>query len=365
MSDTAAVDRLLHRRLRHQHLVAPVLRDAADVVRSLGAMQAQEFAPARWAIGLRTKNVRDGDVVQAFDDGAILRTHVMRPTWHFVSPRDIRWLLALTAPRVRAATAYYDRLHGIDAPRVRRAQVVIERALNGGRHLTRTELAARLEADRLPSKGPALAHLIMHAELDGLICSGPRRAKQFTYALLDERVPRAPLLPREEALATLTVRYFTSHGPATVRDYAWWSGLTAREAREGIEATGSALEQEATDGLTCWSARTTRRGSRTVTRPFVRLLPIYDEYLIAYKDRHPLADRRRPVPRGAFDRFAHYLVIDGRLSGSWRQARGRDGIEVHVRPFGPLTRAESRALAGEVGRLGEFLGLQVALRLDS
>jgi hypothetical protein len=360
---TSAIDRLLHCRLRRQQLVAPVLRDAAAAVRAFGAMQAQEFGPARWAVGLRIKGAQDGDVARAFDAGAILRTHVMRPTWHFVAPEDIRWLLALTAPRVRAATAYHDRLHGIDARRIARAQALIERQLKGGRYLTRAELALSLDAAELPSKGSALAHLVMHAELDGLICSGPRRGRQFTYALLEERAPAVPRLSTHEALAALAMRYFGSHGPATVRDYAWWSGLTARQARESIEAAGSALAPEAIGGLMCWSQSSTRRVAGRWARPFARLLPIYDEYLIAYKDRQPLVDPKRPVPRGAFDRFAHYLVIDGRLSGSWRHVRARDRLEVHVRPFGRLTRAEARALGTEVERLGRFLGEAATLRM--
>ena len=361
---TSDIDRLLRRRLRNQQLVAPVLRGAAEVVRAFGAVQAQEFAPARWAVGLRVTGARDADVARAFDEGAILRTHVMRPTWHFVAPEDIRWLLALTAPRVRAATAYHDRLHGIDARSVARAEAVIERELEGRQHLTRAELAVSLEAAGLPSKGSALAHLVMHAEIDGLICSGPRRGRQFTYTLLEERAPAVPRLSTHEASAALAMRYFASHGPATVRDYAWWSGLTARQARESIEAAGSTLEPDAIGGLMCWSSRANRRAAVPRAQPFVRLLPIYDEYLIAYKDRHPLADRKRPVPRGAFDRFAHYLVIDGRLSGSWRQVRARDGLEVHVRPFGRLTRAEAQALGKEVRRLARFLGETATLRLD-
>ena len=173
------------------------------MVAGLGAVQAQDYPAALWALGLRADGATEAVVEQALTAGTILRTHVMRPTWHFVSPADIRWLLALTAPRVKALLAYYDRKLEVDAALLAHSRTVLTQALQGGRHLTRTELGTRLEQAGIAGGDlPRLGHLMMHAELDGLLCSGARRGKQFTYALLEERVPPAPPFTREEALAS-------------------------------------------------------------------------------------------------------------------------------------------------------------------
>ena len=225
---------LLTARLRNQQLIASTRRKPAQVVSWLCAMQAQDYPAAKWAIGLaRARHARTRDVEQAFNDGLILRTHVLRPTWHFVAPEDIRWLLALSAPRIHATNAYYYRQAGLDAKTFAKSCAMIHRALEGGKTLTRAELAMHLKRAKVPADGLKLAYLMMHAELEGVICSGPRRGKQFTYALLDERAPATKPKTRDEALAELAKRYFASHGPATVRDFAWWSGLTTKDAQTG------------------------------------------------------------------------------------------------------------------------------------
>src|SRR6266852_6469726 len=225
-----------HRRLHNQHITRRTLETPQALVEWLGAVQAQDFAAAKWALGLRLQGVTDDDIEQAFTDGAILRTHVMRPTWHFVSPADIRWLLALTAPRVHAASAYYSRRLELDEVAFRSTNAVLANALQGGKQLTRDELASALQQAGIITEGEQrVTHIMMRAELDGIICSGARRGKQFTYALLEERAPQARALERDEALAELTRRYFTSHGPATVQDFVWWSGLTTADARVGLE----------------------------------------------------------------------------------------------------------------------------------
>jgi hypothetical protein len=249
-------------------------------------VQAQDYSGAKWAIGLRARGVTEVDVDRAFDAGAILRTHVLRPTWHFVAPDDIRWMLDLTAPRIHAANGYAYRLCELDASVFRRSRKVLARALRGGRARTRSELASALRSEGIAAEGLRLAALMMDAELEGIIVSGPRRGKHFTYALLEERAPSARTLTREEALAELAKRYFASHGPATLRDYAWWSGLTAREANAGIEAVAPALRKEVIGSQTRWSvgAKVPQPGASATAH----LLPNYDEYLVAYKDRGPV-----------------------------------------------------------------------------
>ena len=252
-------------RLHNQRITRAVHRQPADVVAWLGAVQAQEYPAARWALALRMPpGTTDPEIERALDEGRILRTHVMRPTWHFVTPADIHWMLELTAPRVHQAMSYYRRQHGLETAILNRATAAFERALRDGQCLTRAELGAQLEragpmknaknATKVAS-GIPLALLTIYAELEGVICSGPRRGKQLTYALLPERAPRTPRLSRDEALAELTRRYFRSHGPATIRDFVWWSGLTNADAKRGLEMNKA--RDEVVDGRTC---RGPRRG---------------------------------------------------------------------------------------------------------
>ncbi len=342
---------LLRRRLHNQKLLRSDLGTAADVVRWLGAVQAQDYPAAGWGLGLRAKAVSAADVERAFDQGAILRTHVLRPTWHFVTPADVRWMLALTGPRVQAANAYYYRTLELDGPTRRRSRAVLERALRGGKSLSRAELGLVLRSARISTDGLRLAHLMADAELEAVVVSGPRRGKQFTYALLEERAPHALVLPREEALVELTRRYFSSHGPATLRDYAWWSGLTVREAKTGIEL--AELEAEALDGRTYWFSPSSA-APRTASLS-AHLLPNYDEYLIAYKDRGPV------VGGSGRDVFAHYFVASGRLAGSWRRTLKKDSVVVDAVSYRRLSREDRRALAASVERYGRFLGLRPRL----
>jgi hypothetical protein len=340
---------LVRERLRNQKLLQSEFHKPDEAVAWLGAVQSQDYTGAKWALGQRANGLTDPDIENAFNRGTILRTHVLRPTWHFVARADIRWLLALSGPRVHAISAHYYRKMELDDRLFARSRKVFERALAGGKHLTRPELARALEKAGILAKGPRLAYLVMHAELDGVICSGPRQGKQFTYALLDERAPDARSLSRDDALAELTRRYFTSHGPATLRDYAWWSGLTVREARAGLEMIKPKLVQEALDGLVYWfppSTSPTRRATSTV-----HLLPIYDEHLIAYKDRGIVLDES--CGRALWSmvaEFPHQLVVNGRVTGAWRRTVSNKAVHIRVRPFRSLTRIELRGLEAAAER---------------
>jgi hypothetical protein len=351
---------LVRERLRNQKLLQSEFRKPDEAVAWLGAVQSQEYAGAKWALGQRANGLTDADIEDAFNQGTILRTHVLRPTWHFVARADIRWLLALSGPRVHAVSAHYYRKMELDDRLFSRSRKVFERALAGGKHQTRSELARALEKAGILAKGPRLAYLVMHAELDGVICSGPRQGKQFTYALLDERAPDARSLSRDDALAELTRRYFTSHGPATLRDYVWWSGLTVREARAGLEMIKPKLVQEALDGLVYWfppSTSPTRQATSTV-----HLLPIYDEHLIAYKDRGIVLDES--CGRALWSMVAespHQLVVNGRVTGAWGRTVSEKAVHIHVRPFRSLTRIELRGLEAAAERHGRFMNLPVTL----
>ncbi|HJU87602.1 MAG TPA: winged helix DNA-binding domain-containing protein, partial [Gemmatimonadota bacterium] len=244
---------IVRRRLHNQHLSRPNLATPAAVVGWLCAVQAQDYPAAKWALGSRMRSAADGDVERAFNDGAILRTHLLRPTWHFVLPADIRWLLALSAPRIKAGLARRHSQLELDARTLRRAVGAIEKSLADGIPRTRDELREVLGRIGIPSLGvERMAHIMATAELDGIVCSGPRKGKRFTYALLDHRAPRGRTPARDEALAELASRYFRSRGPASVHDFAKWAGLTAGDARRGLEGVKEDLRSVEATGATLW-----------------------------------------------------------------------------------------------------------------
>jgi hypothetical protein len=347
------VNDLIRRRLANQQLSRSSCRTPEAVVSWLGAMQSQDYPGAKWAIGLRA-NVTDADVDRACDEGAIIRTHILRQTWHFVARDDLRWMLALSGPRVNAVNAHYYRKMQLDERTFSRSRTAIERALRDGAHLTRPELKAALARARIQAEGPRLAFLIMRAELDAVICSGRRRGNQLTYALIDGRVPRATPIAREAALAELTRRYFASHGPATLRDYVWWSGLTVRDAKAGIALAASALIEEHVDGFTYWSVE--GRAAKAPPSPTAYLLPNYDEYLIAHKDRGLVVSPGSGdgVTR-IKDPFVHHVVVDGRLAGSWTRTVDGRSVAVECACYTRPAGATRDAIDAAVARLGRFL----------
>jgi len=354
MSSYIVIAAIAAARLEHQQLTRSPLASAVDVVSWFGAVQAQEYAAARWALGQRMRDgATDADVRRAVDSGRILRTHVMRPTWHFVARDDIRWMLELTAPRVNRFMANYYRRKELDAPLRTRAGAVFERVLGDGDHLTRNELGAHLARAGVIAKGVRLALLTIYAELEGLICSGAYRDKQLTYARLVDRTPRPKRLSRDEALATLTRRFFTSHGPATVRDFIWWSGLTTADAKRGLEMNDA--RSEIVNGLTYWSIG--KKSARPAQSQRVHLLPVYDEYLVAYRDREavPHGVAMNPTGAGGPRPFQNPVVIGGDVAGTWKPQRQGDGGVVEVRAR-KLTSAEKRELERAVERYARFLG---------
>ena len=347
-----ALKRLSQQRLAHNPLAAP-----AEVVAWLGAVQAQDYPGAKWALGLRMQDATDDAIDRAFDSGAILRTHVMRPTWHFITPADIRWMLELTAPRVRAVMASADRRLELDDALFARSNTAIAKALEGGRQLTRAELGAALAEAGIAATGQRLGHIVMRAELDAVVCSGALRGKQFTYALLDERAPHARRLPRDEALAELTRRYFTAHGPATVRDFVWWSGLTVADTKAGLAMAGSELTSEVIDGETYWFAASTPPAADASRMAF--LLPTFDEFLVGYAGFD--ASRRGGRDSGAHLVFESTIVLGGRVAGSWRRTLKHGSVVIDVAPFAPLDRAESETLDAAARRFGDFMGMMLEL----
>ena len=361
---------IAHQRLHNQLITQRMFEKPGDVVQWLGAVQAQDYTAAVWAVGLRLQGATDDtiadDIEQAFADGAILRTHVMRPTWHFVSPADIRWLFALTAPRVNAGNASWYRKLELDDAVFTRSNAVLAKALQGGKQLTRVELVSVLQqAGIATDELQRFTYIMMRAELDGIVCSGARQGKQFTYALLEERAPKARTLDRDrdEALAEFARRYFTSHGPATLQDFVWWSGLTVADARAGLEMVKSQFMHEVIDGQTYWFSPSTPP-AKDISQA-VYLLPNFDEYIVGYTNRSAVfnASHTKKLDSRGNVLFNHTIVLDGRVVGTWKRTLKKDTVIITASLFIPLNEAETRALAASANCYGAFLDRSVNVKI--
>jgi hypothetical protein len=354
---------VVRERLANQFLTTRGFERPSEVVRALGAVQAQDYAGAKWALSQRARDATDAAIERELIAGAILRTHVLRPTWHFVAPEDIRWMLALTGPRVSAAMASYNRQLELTPAVFKRSNAALTKALRDGKHLTRAELRGYLERARIGTiSGQRLGHLMMQAELEAVVCSGARRGKQFTYALLEERVPPAAPRERDEALLELTRRYFRARGPADAHDFAWWSGLRMADVKRGVQLAGRELEQVTLKERTFWFMP--RAEPAPKASPTAHLLPNYDEYFIGFKDRSAIGQRlgdRRLVTIGDV-LFVHIAFVDGQIVGGWNRAFTKTGVVVNLRLLTPLTKAEQKRVATAVRKFGEFLSAPVELR---
>lgn len=340
-------------RMRAQRLWGPGSGSPQEALRWLTAVQAQEFRYARWSLAQRTRRPHAGKVDRALDEGEILRTHVLRPTWHFVAPDDLRWLIRLSGPRVNAVNARRYLELGLDARTLARTNDVIAAAVVGTQR-TRRELGAILEDKGISTEGQRIAHILMRAELDAVICSGPLRGKQHTYAALDERVPPGPLRERDEALAELAERFFASRGPATLRDFAWWSGFAMGDARRALDAVRSRLEPCVVADRTYWHAP--GLAGAAPGGPRVDLVQCYDESIISYTESRDVLKTPSvgfPIPRN-IDGFVHVFLCDGRLVGHWRHRAGRGEAGVETRSARRLDRRERSALGEAVGRYRRF-----------
>ncbi|HEX3184808.1 MAG TPA: winged helix DNA-binding domain-containing protein [Pyrinomonadaceae bacterium] len=356
---------MISERLRNHKLSLPTFEQASDVVRWFGAVQAQEFQAAKWALALRMRhstNATNAAVEAAFNRGEIVRTHLLRPTWHFVAPEDLRWLLQLTGPRVNQRCSSTYRKYELDSAVLKRSNRVLAKALKGGKQLTRSELKAVLNRAGVAADDTVrMAHILLRAELDGVVCSGPRRGNQFTYALVEERVPAGKQFDRDEALAELARRYFSSHGPATIADFVWWSGLTVKDARRVIELLDREIEKIQLGETVYLTANTGRRSSNSMKRDDeAHLLPAYDEYNVAYKHRQLVFDRNAVSQITAWGALGPNVIVDGRIVGLWNGTIVRNSVEIEITPARPLTRRERSAITKAAERYAAFLGVPLA-----
>lgn len=344
-------------RLISQRVVPPPFTDPAEVVRWLGAVQAQDFLGSLWAIGCRMQQATEQTIEQAIVERTIVRTWPMRGTVHFVPAEDARWMVNLLAPRVVSRAQSIYRQVGVDQEVLARSRDVVTQALAGGKQLMRSDLYALLEAEGIATGNMRGLHIIGNLAQEALICFGSRVGKQATFTLLDELVPNPRTPSREEAIAELAVRYFRSHGPATIHDFMWWSGLTMAEARPGMETVQAQLLSETLDGKTYWWTEDTP--SADAYLPALHLLPAFDEYLVSYKDRSPSLEPQNTFVAAPERHLGPIIVIDGRVVGTWKRTFKKDTVTIAATCGRDLTDEERAAFEVAARRYAEFVGMPV------
>jgi DNA glycosylase AlkZ-like len=353
---TDDVDRVLRQRLAVQRLTSTPLRDPVDVVRELLCVQSQDEHLARFSIGLRTAGANDTDVLAALDAGEIVRTHILRPTWHFVAAADLRWLLALTSAKVAAGMSARRGQLGLDAEVIARAVAALADALSGSRALTRRDVATVFHDAGLPHDGEQVGHLLIEAELRGVVCSAPRRGTAHAYGLVDELIPRTPERHRDDAVRELVQRFFTGHGPAAVTDLTRWTTLTLAEIRPALADLADRLATTTVRGIQMWYDAESVRPTRRRERAF--LLPTFDEIYMSYPKvnfpraaSHPRGDAPNRLEVGG-----GVVICDRRDAGWWkREVRPREVVvSVAVTPI--LDDDQRHSVVAAAERLGRFVG---------
>lgn len=347
-------------RLINQQIIASEFKTPKEIVCWMGAMQAQDFNMAKWAIGLRLRNSTDKLIESAIDQSEIIRTHLMRPTWHFVSSEDIYWMLALTAPHVKAFLKSRDKVLEITENIYEKSNTIIENALQGSKHLFREELVNGLEQANIATDNNRASHLLLRAELDGIICNGKIINNKITYGLLSDRVARTKTLTRDEALSQLAIKYFTSHCPATLQDFVWWSSLSVNESKHALEMIKSKLVSETIDNQTYWL--TDSFSIPKLNKDSVCLLPAYDEFIISYKDRTaslPLEIFNKAVSNNGI--FRPTIVINGQVRGLWKRTIKKDKIILETEFFQPVSKTTINLIEKAVIQFGNFMNKKVEM----
>jgi len=351
---------IAHHRLLSQRIAQTTFEEASQVVSWFGAVQAQDYLGALWAVGLRMSKATEADVEQAVADRTIVRTWPLRGTIHFVAAEDVRWMLQLAAPHAVARSARRLRELDLDDATFGRAERLLVDALQGGKRLSRSAMYAVLETAGISTAGQRGIHILWRLAQDGVICYAAREGKQQTFALLEEWAPKAKTLEHDKALAELARRYFASHGPATLQDFAWWSGLTASEARVGLEMIKPELARAVIDGRTYWlSSPVAGAGDASHT---AHLLPPYDEYTVAYKDRSAVLDSPHALRAGYGGVLNPTVVVDGKVVGTWKRALKKNAVVVTPSYFAKIGEAQAHAVAVAAERYGRFLNMPVALQ---
>ncbi len=340
-------------RLINQRIIQHQCSSAKEVVSWLGAVQAQDYMMAKWAVGCRLLDGTNQFIEAAINQGDIFRTHILRPTWHFVAKEDIRWMLELSAPQLRKATAPMNSKLELGEKVFSKINHLLIKLLEGGKQLTRQELVSAVNAAGISTNSLRSAHILFQAEIEGIICNGAKRDKYFTYALLDERAPTSTnTLTREEALATLASRYFSSHGPATLQDFAWWSGLPMGDARRGLQLVQSTFLSESVEGQTYWFPEGS--ADQNGIHPCLQLLPAFDEFMVSYKDRTAslsLTYKKTTITANGI--FKPVIVVNGEVLGLWKLSTNKKRLELEW--FDPAYKPDDELLHKAINRYAYFL----------
>jgi hypothetical protein len=348
-------------RLRAQGIAPPASTSPLDAVTRLGAIQAQDYHGALWAIGLRVAGATRADVERAVAERTIVRTWPMRGTLHFVPAADAGWMLELLTPRIMKSAAGRHRQLELDDAAFRRSRAVVGRALKDEPVLTRGALFAALEKGGVATTGQRGIHILQQLSMERMLCYGPHAEKQPTFALFDRWISASRALHRDDALRTIAERYFVSHGPASLRDFVGWTGLTVADAKTALSLARPALERVVAGDVELWMSNDPR--AMDAPEPSAHLLPGFDELMLGYKDRSAsLAPRHagRIVP-GANGMFLATLVLDGQVRGTWRRSVRAKSVVLDATPFGRLKAAEKQAFAAPAERYARYLGTDVAL----
>jgi len=342
-------------RLANQRIAGTRFLTAKDTIGWMGAMQAQDMAMAKWAAGIRTVNSTEQSIEEAINDGEILRTHVLRPTLHLVSAENIRWMLELSASQIKTALKSHHKELGFTGDIVAKSNRIIQDALITGSHLTREELMAELVRGGINTDDNRGYHLILFAELDGLICSGRLAGKNLTYALMDQRTLNKKHWTRDESLAKLAVLYFSSRGPATLQDFIWWARLSTVDAKRALEMAGFELDQATVDGQVYWFSKS--QSNPIISPDEVYLLPAFDEYIICYADRTaslPQKDFHKAVSSNGI--FRPVIVVNGRVIGIWKKGIKKDKVIVEPNFFSSPDKSIFNKFENAANHFGSFLG---------
>ncbi len=347
-------------RLNSQQITGTKFNTAKDMVGWMGAMQAQDYAMSKWALGVRLPNSTEQEIEAAIHNGEIIRTHLLRPTWHLVSADDIYWMLELTAPQIKSILKPRHRELELTKAVIAKSRAIMEKVLRGGRHVLREELIAELRKAKIATENNRASHLFLQAELEGVICSGGTVKGKPTYALLEERVLKPKPLTRDEALAKLAERYFTSHAPATLQDFVWWSGLSVGDARCGLDLVKSDLVSETVDSKTYWLP-SSFSGPRT-SKESVHLLPAFDEFIISYTDRSaslPHTGHKKAVSDNGI--FRPTIVVNGKVIGLWKRTIKKDKVLLETEYFQQPDKTQRALVEKASATFGGFLGKEIEI----
>lgn len=344
-------------RLVNQQISSKKFSSEKKLVSYMGALQAQDYAMSKWAIGVRLKNADEKLINSSIDKGDILRTHLLRPTWHFVSSEDIYWMLDLTASRIKNSMRSRNKDLGLTPEIFRKSNKLIRNALSGNNHLTREELIKLLRDANIKTVQNRASHLLMEAELDGIVCSGIHKGNKPTYALLEDRVKKSNLPGREQSLEKLATRYFNSRGPATINDFLWWSGLTIADARAAIEMIKPEMDSFEINSQTCWYFSPQTEKFKPAEKVF--LLPTFDEFIISYKDRSAVmqSESHRKIISN-FGIFRAIIVYNGKIIGTWKRIVKKDYLSIQIEYLNEPDDKIKKLVNDEAERFGIFSGQQ-------